>query len=138
VIVYRLAGQRYAADLSGAGALKTGGRCNRPGVAAVYTSENISLPVLEILVHLDKRDIPEDYALMAIELSSEVPIWYADVSTAYHEADRRFHPVIAVPSVIVPHERNYVLYSEARGLKASIAWTQSFRFDARLFPAWMQ
>ena len=64
MILYRLARERYAADLSGAGARKVGGRCNPPGAAAVYTAENISLAVLEALVHLDKQDIPEDYVFM--------------------------------------------------------------------------
>ena len=71
---------------------------------------------------------------MAIELSSEVPIWYADARTAFSESVHRLHPAIAVPSVVVPRERNYVLFPQAPGLRVAITWTESFRFDSRLFP----
>ena len=134
MILYRLARKRYATDLSGIGARKVGGRCNPPGTAAVYTAEHISLAVLEALVHLDKQDIPEDYVVMAIELGSDVQIRYADVMTAFSESMQALYPVIAVPSVVVPRERNYVLYPEVRGLNVAVAWTESFRFDPRLFP----
>jgi len=133
VILYRLARARYATDLSGAGAQWVGGRCNPPGTAAVYTAENISLAVLEILVHLDKLDIPEDYVLMAIELGGEVPIWHTDVQTAYAESVRGFRPVVGVPSFVVPRERNYVLYPQAANLSAAIIWREPFHFDSRLF-----
>jgi len=92
------------------------------------------LAVLEALVHLDKQDIPEDYVVMAIELGSDVQIRYTDVVTAFSESTQALHPVIAVPSVVVPRERNYVLYPEVRGLNVAVAWTESFRFDPRLFP----
>ena len=41
-----------AHDLSGSGAKNTGGRWNPAGMAAVYTSENISLAFHETIVHL--------------------------------------------------------------------------------------
>jgi len=134
VILYRLARKPYAADLTGGGARKVGGRCNPPGTAAVYTAEHISLAVLEALVHLDKQDIPVDYVVMAMELGSDVRIRYTDVRSAFSDSVQALHPVIAVPSVIVPRERNYVLYPEVRGLNVAVAWTESFRFDPRLFP----
>jgi len=67
------------------------------------------LAVLGALVHLDKQDIPVDYVVMAIELGSDVRIRYADVCSAFSDSVQALHPVIAVPSVIVPRERNYVL-----------------------------
>ena len=63
--VYRLCRRRYA-ELSGFGAKKTGGRWNRKGIAALYTAENASLAVIEVLVHLDKGELPTDYVLLEI------------------------------------------------------------------------
>ncbi len=61
--LYRLCRQRYA-ELSGFGAKKTGGRWNRKGIAALYTAQNASLTVVEVLVHLDKTELPEDYVML--------------------------------------------------------------------------
>ena len=133
MIVYRLARQPFAEDLSGVGAAKVGGRCNRPGVRAVYTAENISLAVLEVLVHLDKHDLPMDYVLLAIEVPSTVPIHESDWRAAFADSDRRRHPVIATPSVIVPRERNFVLYPDVLDFSARVLWMERFAFDERLF-----
>lgn len=61
--LYRLCRRKYA-ELSGLGAKQTGGRWNRKGVAALYTAENASLAVLEVLVRLDKSEIPADFVLL--------------------------------------------------------------------------
>ena len=50
---YRVVRRKYA-DLSGEGARLYGGRFNPPGIPAVYSSQNIALALLEILVHVDK------------------------------------------------------------------------------------
>ncbi|MGD0771893.1 MAG: RES domain-containing protein [Candidatus Solibacter sp.] len=54
--------------MSGEGARLYGGRYNPKGIPAVYTAQSISLALLEILVHLEKSEIPEDYVAMGIEL----------------------------------------------------------------------
>jgi len=46
MIVYRLVVAEYSEDLSGEGAKRDGGRWNPPGVAVIYTSENLPLAVL--------------------------------------------------------------------------------------------
>jgi hypothetical protein len=38
-------------------------------VFAVYTSQSVALAVLEILVHIDKSEVPADYVVMAIRFS---------------------------------------------------------------------
>jgi RES domain-containing protein len=60
--------RRYA-GLAGEGARLYGGRYNPPGIPAVYTSQSIALAVLEILVHIDKAEVPNDYIVMAIGFS---------------------------------------------------------------------
>jgi hypothetical protein len=50
-------------------------------VSAVYTSAHISLAMLEVLVHLDRVEIPEDYVLMGIDLH-RTPIKDASLENA--------------------------------------------------------
>ncbi len=65
---FRVVRREYA-DLSGEGARLYGGRFNPPGIPAVYASQSIALAVLEILVHVDKSEVPNDYVVMAIRLA---------------------------------------------------------------------
>ena len=65
MITYRISRRPYA-GLTGEGARLYGGRFNPPGIPAVYTSQSIALAVLEILVHIDKSEVPADYVVMAI------------------------------------------------------------------------
>jgi len=39
---------------------------NPVGIAAVYASDSIALAVLEVLVHLDRSELPSDYVVIAI------------------------------------------------------------------------
>jgi RES domain-containing protein len=123
--------QRYSA-LDGEGARRVGGRCNNIGTAAVYTSEHASLAVLEVLVHLDKSELPSDYVLMAIKIGNrEIPEGTAEA--ARDAGTRKLHPVFRVPSIVVPREANYILYPETPGLRKRILFVEPFSFDARLF-----
>jgi RES domain-containing protein len=65
VTSYRVVRRPYA-GLTGEGARLYGGRFNPPGIPAVYTSQSIALALLEILVHIDKAEVPRDYVVMAI------------------------------------------------------------------------
>jgi RES domain-containing protein len=67
LVLYRLARTKYA-DLSGLGAALSPGRWNRRGQEAIYTSTEIGVTVLERLVHTPKNRIPDDLALMKIQL----------------------------------------------------------------------
>ncbi|HVY93244.1 MAG TPA: RES domain-containing protein [Bryobacteraceae bacterium] len=131
LIVYRLTRQRYSA-LDGEGARRVGGRCNKIGTPAVYTSEHASLAVLEVLVHIDKSELPRDYVLMAVEIENhEIPAGTAEAARAAGASKR--HPVFRVPSIVVPCEANYILYPHAPGLRARILFIEPFSFDSRLF-----
>ena len=59
--VYRLCRASYP-PYDGEGARRAGGRWNSKGVRVVYMSENRSLAVLEILVHLSDV-LPDKYVL---------------------------------------------------------------------------
>lgn len=121
---------RVYADLSGAGAKQYSGRCNPKGIAALYCSEHISLCVLEVLVHVQQRTIPEGYVVITIEIPDTVPLSRGSFSYAF--AAKGTLPAWVVPSVIIPREYNIVLYPEAMGFDATITDIEPFTFDNRL------
>ncbi len=53
--VYRFTHKKFAGELSGTGARLVGGRWNPVGVSVVYTSESISLALLEVLANIPTR-----------------------------------------------------------------------------------
>jgi RES domain-containing protein len=76
MIVYRIVKlKKRTTDLSGTGAFNIGGRWNNPGTYAVYTSENPSLALLEILVHLEESELPPNMFVMTIEIDDRAPLF---------------------------------------------------------------
>ena len=136
---YRLARRKFA-DLSGAGAGFYGGRYNPPGIPAVYSSQSIALACLEVLVHIDKSEVPNDYVVMAIQFAgrkvyraqTSLPDFGPFVATDFRNSNY-YRPFLRVPSVIVPREYNYVLFPDAEGFSANVAWIEPLNFDRRLF-----
>lgn len=147
--VWRLARAVYPA-LDGEGARRRGGRWNEPGTPAVYTSEHLSLAVLESLVHADPDLLPDDLTAFQIEVPDDL----AGPALAAFEADgvpedwgdpdvsarlgREWAasggPVLVVPSAVVPQERNVLLNPHhARASEVRVAGREPFEFDARLF-----
>ena len=57
----------------GEGARRAGGRWNSKGIRVVYLSENRSLAVLEVLVHLSNV-IPDKYLLGTAEIPNDISI----------------------------------------------------------------
>jgi RES domain-containing protein len=125
VRVWRLCRKKYVA-FNGEGARIAGGRWNRRGTAVVYTSATLSLAVLEYFVNLPRAAAPQDLVAVPAELPAELPTttieesalprgWrkypapeeLAEIGTRW--ADEGATPVLAVPSAIVPHEKNYLL-----------------------------
>jgi len=117
---------RSATAFDGEGAFRFGGRWNSRGKRMVYTSEFLSLALLEVLVHLDASAAAPDMSAIALriprELISELPRPRAESKDADYpgalpesraRGDRWLaeaaSPVLSVPSVIVPRERNMLL-----------------------------
>lgn len=117
---FRVVRRKYA-DLSGEGTRIYGGRCDRPRL------NRFALAVLEVLVHLDKSEMPLDYVLMAVRFSGRSLMRLQ--SPVLAAGDR---PVRRVPSVVIPREYNYVLFPEAEGFEAAIEWIDPLDFDRRL------
>jgi len=137
VTTYRVVRRQFA-GLSGEGARMYGGRCNPPGIPAIYTSQSIALAVLEILVHIDKSEVPDDYVVMAIRFAGR-RAGRSDLTGANQFTQDRFKasfyrwPVLRVASVIVPREFNFVALPDAPGFAATIEWMEPLSFDRRLF-----
>jgi RES domain-containing protein len=126
--VYRLCRASHPA-YDGEGARRAGGRWNSKGTRVVYMSENRSLAVLEILVHLSDV-LPDKYLLGSAELPNdisplvvadgELPENWATLVVAEQHATREMgdewlrrqsSAVLSVPSV-TSGERNFVLNPE--------------------------
>lgn len=72
MIVYRIAKKKNRSnDISGQGAANEGGRWNSKGVHALYTSESRALALLEVMVHVDLEDLPNNLYIMQIEIGDE-------------------------------------------------------------------
>ncbi|MBI1182219.1 MAG: RES domain-containing protein [Alphaproteobacteria bacterium] len=147
---WRLARAAWA-DLSGQGARRRGGRWNSPGHPVVYLAAEASLPVLEVLVHLDLSPdlLPEDYVLMRVDLSplqAAAPgAWLEDGPESAEDAaacrafgdawiEESRTPVLRVPSVLVTEAANLVV-NVRHPLAASlpVPSARPFTFDPRLF-----
>lgn len=112
--------------MRGIGAHAAGGRWNSPGHYVVYASGNISLAILELLVHVDDgeqaRELPLAYHsitfppdALALLTDEDVPgDWESRPETAASQMvgdewlESRSSVVLAVPSVITPARHRYV------------------------------
>ncbi|WP_340064963.1 RES family NAD+ phosphorylase [Ascidiimonas aurantiaca] len=150
MIVYRIDRIKRSRELLlGLGAEKVGGRWNKPGTRAVYTSQNISLAYLEVVMHLDiSEDLPSDRILVHIDIPEDLkifeekklpPHWNSfPYNSKTQEVFTRFckelkGPVMKIPSAIVKSEYNYVinpLHSDAQRIK--VVKKERLTFDNRL------
>ncbi|HMQ58602.1 MAG TPA: RES family NAD+ phosphorylase [Rhizobiaceae bacterium] len=109
------------ADLNGRGGELAAGRWNDKGQRIVYCSDHLSTAMLEILVHVDREDIPDSYQLLEISVPDNVkpvtiepPAGWRD-NPAITRAIWTRHvgesagAVFAVPSAIMPFATNYLL-----------------------------
>jgi RES domain-containing protein len=146
---YRLCRARYPA-YDGEGACRAGGRWNSTGTRVVYMSENRSLAVLEVLVHLTDT-LPDKYALGSAEIpdniardaveESTLPFGWGTLIPREQYVTRKIgdewmrsrrSAVLSVPSV-VSGERNLVLNpGHADFRRIDLFDPISFVFDARL------
>jgi RES domain-containing protein len=124
-ISWRVVKQKFAAKaFDGEGARIAGGRWNSAGRAVVYTSATTSLGLLEQLVHSDKRlrpfylAIPVTFDADLVEMidASGLPANWTVYPPPFELQqigndwiDSLRSCILEVPSVIVPHESNFVL-----------------------------
>jgi RES domain-containing protein len=146
---WRIVKAKHAATaFSGEGAARTGGRWNSRGVRVVYTSSTKSLAALESLVHLNP---PAPFKYVAIRITFDdalvkivtpkalPPNWRVEPPPPSTKAlgdmwvREAGSAVLALPSVIIPGETNYLLNPAHPGFKKiSIGKPERFAFDPRL------
>jgi RES domain-containing protein len=148
MILYRFSPLQYAADLSGEGSKRFGGRWNSKGFAVVYTSTSISLSLIELFIHsisyqdiINNRiviiDVP-DKNCTEIKVKSLKTNWQADIAYTQYMGDQFLssctHLLLKVPSAIIPEEFNYLINPAHPDFsKVTIHTIKSFSFDTRLF-----
>jgi len=149
MIIYRLAIETYKNDLSGTGSKLFGGRWNSVGLAVLYTTQNISLAVLEILVRTDMQTIPISYHLIKIDIPNAIEPqlissdklkkdWKNDIGYTQWMGDEFIKSgnslLLKVPSAIIDEENNYVINPKHSDFKkVKIVKVNKFQFDKRLF-----
>jgi RES domain-containing protein len=145
---WRITRAEYAADaFTGEGAAKVGGRWNSRGVAVVYTSGTRALAALETLVHLNPPMVFK-YKIIRLEFASELvrhiqsklpsdwrvlpaPDSTRRLGDAWVREARS--AILAVPSIIIPDETNYLLNPAHPDFKKIVIGKPvDFAFDARL------
>lgn len=147
MIVWRLARRKHAA-LDGEGARMAAGRWNSWGVPVVYTSEHLSLAVLEILVHVDSDLLPHDLYAFQVEIPDGVATarldaaalprgWRTRVDRCRRAGDAWIadgrSAVLAVPSTVIPHETNVLInprHTESERIR--VVGSERFQLDVRL------
>ena len=150
VTAWRIVSRKHAATpFDGEGARRIGGRWNSPGVAVVYTSDSHALALLEVMVHvqsykqlenriaipvrfneddvevLSEADVPSDW------LTSPPPRSAQEVGDAWAREQRSL--VLKVPSVVSPHDFNYIVNPEhPRFAEAEVGPIEELVVDPRL------
>jgi RES domain-containing protein len=146
VKVWRVCREPFA-TLDGKGSELKGGRWNSPGRPVVYTSNHLSLAILEVLVHLevDLDELPDDYVSVEIEVPDNLKVELVDANIDIHnlietriQGDRWLMTaqtaVLDVPSIVVSKERHLCLNPVHVDFQ-TIATVEvaPFQFDSRLF-----
>jgi RES domain-containing protein len=153
--IWRICRAVYSAEaFSGEGARRFGGRWNSRGVPMVYCSSSLALAAIELFVHLEPSQVPDDLVYVSAELPEREPgatfdpaslpadWWTEDALTGAgstralgDEWIRSVRSLAAmVPSVPIRPEWNVLVnptHSRMAELKTDAA--QPFVFDARMF-----
>lgn len=148
-MLYRIATCKFIRHLDGVGSSLYGGRWNGQGNPMVYTAGSRALAVLEVLVHLQPKLIPDDFCLVEIEAPdnsilslnvASLPDGWNNVSPplALKQIGNKFlrdkdYLLMKVPSSVVDQEFNYLI-NPTHALMESVAIKSvvPFRFDDRL------
>ena len=124
ITAWRITPEKYRDQaFTGDGAKIWGGRWNPAGRLAVYCAENLSLAVLELIVHLEDHTDINRYIAIPVSFGSQLvqtlrrlpatwnqlPIGPESINAGKNWLDEKKYPVLKVPSTIVPLESNFVL-----------------------------
>lgn len=149
--IYRISKTKYIDDLSGEGAKLYGGRWNQIGDAMLYFSQNLSLSLLEIIVHAEYSDLPLDCSFVEAEIPDSIiktinsidfvqPKWNSDgavnqlqiLGSNWLKGNNGL--ALKVPSAILQQENNILLNPSHKDFnKLQIKGIYKLDLDPRLF-----
>lgn len=126
MLVFRLSRAKYANQLNGKGAAKSGNRWNSKGTEIIYTAESRALAMAEVAVHLQLTNLPQDFVMLEIEIPENLVVGEIDTSDLDDNwSDNPPHLnsqklgdlfiqsgatcILRVPSAIVPGDFNYLM-----------------------------
>lgn len=146
--VWRLVKEKYIAEaFSGKGAKQYPGRWHNKGAGVVYTSGSVSLAILEMLVQAAiipvywsvRATLPAGLVVSRLDVAALPPGWNDSPAPAlvraiggeWHAEGRSC--ALAVPSSLVPSERNYILNPDHPDFsRISIGPGEKIPLDGRL------
>lgn len=150
--IWRLCRAPYAAEaFNGEGARRFGGRWNSRGVPMVYASTSLALAALELFVHLEPGQAPDDLVCISALLPEKEPArtlnpadlpsawWTGSAAAAIRELGDawiagRSSLALLVPSVPIRAEWNVLVNPlHPRIAELKIEPPQPFVFDVRMF-----
>ena len=150
--VYRILRKRYAkTPFDGEGGHRYGGRWSSPGIRLAYTSEHLSLAMIEYFVHFDRDDAPPDLVVVAADVPDDVsrvtvssrqlpatwrrtpaPAELASIGDRF--ARKKRDAILIVPSALAPDEFNWLLNPDHPDFRrVRIHPPEPFAYDARFF-----
>jgi len=146
--VHRITRSKYANDLRGYGAVLHGGRWNSKGQYLLYTASSRALAAMELAVHLEPDELPDDLVMVTINLppsTTVVPVrslpsgWdrRPPARTSQIIGDKFLSSnqslILAVPSVVIKDDQNYRINPVHPSFaEVSIDNIAPFQYDARL------
>lgn len=135
------------ADLSGNGGVMFPARWHNAGRPILYAAESPAGALLEILVHVDREDVPDDFQLIEMEVDDAAsvealeqtelpPNWRDDLMATRAIGDEWLSQgrslVLRVPSILAPRTWNALLNPQHRDApRMRIIGTERFPFDGR-------
>lgn len=145
------AGRSQKESFSGEGAYQYGGRWNHPGARIIYTSDSLSLAVLEKFVHVAYEGkhlhwisycliIPSSIRMDKVELNQLPTDWRqsppmpAAKNIGTDWAKQVKSAILRIPSVLVPAQYNFLLNPNHHDFrKIRIVTSKPFDFDPRMW-----
>jgi RES domain-containing protein len=150
MVIWRLCRAIHAADaFSGEGARRFGGRWNSRGVPMVYCSSSLALAAIELFIHLEPAQAPDDLVSISATLPDAEPArtivpeelpaeWWTDLLVTRELGDAWIRSgsslALKVPSVPIRSEWNVLVNPHHPRIgELRTDPPQPFVFDARMF-----
>jgi RES domain-containing protein len=151
--VFRICSSKYS-EFDGIGSSLHPGRWNLTGEKVIYSAGSRAMAILEALAHLGDVK-PVDYVIRAAAIPETVAITYpqdhpakldgfkwalSDVQVSKRIGSQWLHQaetaVLAVPSVLVPDEYNFLINPAHPGFaRIQLGACEPYQFDDRLWRA---